>query len=65
MGKRLKPWWSERQWKVEALTPKGWQPIYCTRTKVQAERDAAAWKAQLGQEVRVVPGDGHKSRRDA
>lgn len=37
--------------------------IYCTKTKAQARKDATAWRADTGQDVRVVPGTGHKSRR--
>lgn len=71
------PWYVSSQWCVEANTdrvsrtnrypaehkPKGWQPIYCTRSKAQARKDAKKWRAETGQDTRVVPGPGHKSRR--
>ncbi len=70
MAKRLAPWWRNRQWCVEANTNtgargtrEGWKPIYCTAKKVTARANAKQWKSETGQDVRVVPGEGHRSRR--
>lgn len=71
------PWYVSQRWCVETNTDrvarthpephrhvaKGWQPIYCSRSKSKAKADAKAWHAETGQDVRVVPGPGHKSRR--
>ena len=66
---RKKPWYSSCKWSVEAHLTKGpkagsWQPIYCSGSKRLAKIDAKAWKESTGQKVRVVPGPGHKTRRD-
>lgn len=61
---RKRPWYVDQRWSVEALTPAGWHEIYCTGTKAQAAQDAAAWTRSMGQQTRIVPGPGHRLRRE-
>jgi hypothetical protein len=63
--RRSSPWWVGRRWSVESLSDAGqWQEIYTAQTKAQAGSDAAEWHEKTGRLVRVVPGDGHPSRRN-
>lgn len=64
MARKLAPWWRHCQWAVIADTPQGPQKIYCARRKQDAKADAKAWTAKMGQRTRVIPGEGHRSRRD-
>jgi hypothetical protein len=68
------PWWVSQRWSVETIAEvspehgrykKGdWIEIYNGATKKAANELAASWTAKTGQPTRVVPGAGHKTRRD-
>lgn len=72
--KYLQPWWVSQRWSVEAIarldSPSGtykkgdWILIYSGETKKKAEQDAREWTARTGAKTRVIPGPGHKSRRE-
>lgn len=63
MPKNLTPWWKNQQWAVLAHTPQGWQPIYHTEKKADAQHDARRWEKDRGQQCEVVRGPGHKDFR--
>lgn len=72
MAKRRsrRSWATGCRWSVEADTStgprgtrEGWKQIYCAASKAKAQSDARKWTSEMGQKTRVVPGEGHKTRR--
>jgi hypothetical protein len=71
--KYRRPWWVGQRWEVETIahsdSPSGrfkkgdWILIYSGATKKEAQEDARRWGQTTGQQTRVVPGAGHKTRR--
>lgn len=71
MSDKRKPWWKNCQWEVIIPVTEGaghvYKAIYCSRTRPEAVKDAASWRADnkvLGSRTTIViPGPGHRSRR--
>lgn len=70
MSRSRKPWWGSCQWEVitPVETPDNssatYKAIYCSRSKKGAQKDAREWTARGDGPAFVVPGAGHRSRRD-
>lgn len=61
------PIYMSSRWAVETLDRYGsgkWLTIYTSKTKAKAMQDAKNWTKETGQKTRVVPGEGHATRRD-
>ena len=77
MSKKYRqPWYTSCRWTVEAQAvrdaPSGgasrfkkgeWIAVYCAANKPAAKKLAKDYGAELKTRTRVVPGEGHKTRR--
>lgn len=66
-GKYRVPWYVSQRWAVQTphIKTGEWVDIYTAKDKKKANADAAEWRAKTGQRTRVVPGAGHKTKRNA